>query len=166
MEDIKYVPIYKGKFADHLEKEIAKMKAEEYSKQVKCKRKLEVIKNTCIVSSILLLSGITGQIDLQTELKANATETSTVCRVYGVTMDNGNTLYVEEPDGNIHSWYVEDASEMDDYSPVELVYDTMGTETPDDDEVITVIPVNGNEITNNVADFIRREIKCVILIVR
>lgn len=157
MEKLQYVPIVKGKFADHLEKEIAKTKAKEYSDQVKCKRRLEVIKNICIVSSILLLSGITGQIDLQTELKANATEeTSTVCRVYGVTMDNGNTLYVEEPDGNVHSWYVEDASEMNDYSPVELVYDTMGTETPDDDEVITVIPINGNETTNNVADFIRR----------
>lgn len=120
----------------------------------------ETIKGILGLSAFLVVACIVGRMDYNTEVaqaKASAKENvslSTVRRVYGITINNGSTVYAMEPDGNIHSWYVEDASETEDYSPIMLVYDTMGTKKMDDDEVINVVPVEGNEITEEVSAFV------------
>lgn len=141
-------------------------KAQEKARKEKKVRKgntkrTETIKGFIGLGAFLVIAGIVGTMDYNVEMaqaKASAKETvvsmSTVRRVYGVTMNNGSTVYAMENDGNIHSWHVEDASETDDYSPIQLVYDTMGTETMDDDEVVNVIPVEGNEITEEVSAFV------------
>lgn len=119
----------------------------------------ETIKGILGLSAFLIAVSIVGRMDYNVEMAQakSATETvsmSTVRRVYGVTMDNGSTVYAMEKDGNIHSWYVEDASEMDDYSPIQLVYDTMGTTEMDDDEVINVVPVESNSDTKAVLEYV------------
>ena len=43
---------------------------------------------------------------------------------------------------------------MDDYSPIQLVYDTMGTTEMDDDEVINVVPVESNSDTKAVLEYV------------
>lgn len=126
-------------------------------------KRTETIKGFIGLGAFLLAAGIVGTMDYNVEMaqaqKASAKETvvsaSTVRRVYGVTMDNGSTVYAMEKDGNIHSWYVEDASEMENYSPIMLVYDTMGTKEMDDDEVINVVPIESNETTEEVSVFIK-----------
>lgn len=125
-------------------------------------KKMETIKGILGLSAFLLAVGVVGRMDYNTEVaqaKASASKetvvsASTVRRVYGVTMDNGSTLYTIESDGNVYSWYVEDASEMDDYSPIQLVYDTMGTDDMSDDEIINVVPVNPNSDTQAVLEFV------------
>ena len=129
-------------------------------------KRRETVKGILGLGAFLLVTGIVGRMDYNVEMaqakeksaieskKETVVSTSTVRRVYGVTMDNGSTVYAMEPDGNIHSWYVEDASEMENYSPIMLVYDTMGTETMDDDEVVNVIPVEGNTETEMVSTFV------------
>ena len=125
-------------------------------------KRRETIKGILGLGVFLLVASIVGRMDYNVEMaqaqKASAKETvvstSTVRRVYGVTMDNGSTIYAMEKNGDIHSWYVEDASETEDYSPIMLVYDTMGTKKMDDDEVINVVPVEGNEITEEVSAFV------------
>ena len=119
--------------------------------------KKETVKGILGLSAFLLAAGVVGRMDYNTEVaqaqkKASTKETevvsmSTVRRVYGITMDNGNTLYTIESDGNVYSWYDEDASEMEDYTPVQLVYDTMGTDDMSDDEIINVVPVESNSDT-------------------
>lgn len=137
-------------------------KARKGKKVRKGNAKRETIKGILGLSAFLIATSIVGRMDYNVELaqaqKASATETvvsaSTVRRVYGVTMDNGSIIYATEEDGNIHSWYVEDASEMEDYSPIQLVYDTMGTENMDDDEVINVVPIEPNSDTKAVLEYI------------
>lgn len=124
--------------------------------------KRETVKGILGLSAFLIAAGIVGRMDYDVEMAEaksakTATENvslSTVRRVYGVTMDNGSTLYTIESDGNVYSWYVEDASEMDDYSPIQLVYDTMGTTEMDDDEVINVVPVESNSDTKAVLEYV------------
>lgn len=130
-------------------------------KKVRNTNRRETIKGILGLSAFLVVAGIVGRMDYNTEVaqaKASAKDTvvsaSTVRRVYGVTMDNGNTIYTIEPDGNVYSWYDEDASEMQDYTPVQLVYDTMGTKEMDDDEVINVVPVESNSDTQAVLEFV------------
>ena len=140
-----------------------KARKERKVKKAKGNAKRETIKGILGLSAFLIAASIVGRMDYNVELaqaqKASAKETvvsaSTVRRVYGVTMDNGSTVYAMEKDGNIHSWYVEDASEMENYSPIMLVYDTMGTKEMDDDEVINVVPIESNETTEEVSVFIK-----------
>ena len=125
-------------------------------------KRRETVKGILGLSAFLIAAGIVGRMDYDVEMAEaksakTATENvslSTVRRVYGVTMDNGSTLYTIESDGNVYSWYVEDASEMDDYSPIQLVYDTMGTTEMDDDEVINVVPVESNSDTKAVLEYV------------
>ena len=126
----------------------------------------ETIKGILGLSAFLVVAGIVGRMDYNVEMaqakgksaiestKETVVSMSTVRRVYGITMDNGSTIYAMENDGNIHSWYIEDASEMQDYTPVQLVYDTMGTDDMSDDEVINVIPVESNSDTKTVLEYV------------
>lgn len=137
-----------------------KARKEKKTRKVSTNRK-ETIKGFIGLGAFLLAAGIVGRMDYNTEVaqaKASAKETivsaSTVRRVYGITINNGSTVYAMENDGNIHSWYVEDASETEDYSPIMLVYDTMGTVAMNDDEVVNIIPVEGNTETETVSAFV------------
>lgn len=126
-------------------------------------KRRETIKGILGLGVFLLVASIVGRMDYNVEMaqaqKASAKETevvsmSTVRRVYGITMDNGNTLYTIESDGNVYSWYDEDASEMQDYTPIQLVYDTLGTDDMSDDEIINVVPVESNSDTKAVLEFV------------
>lgn len=133
------------------------------SRKAKGNVKRETVKGILGLSAFLIAASIVGRMDYNVEMAAQAKEksaketvvsASTVRRVYGITMDNGNTLYTIESDGNVYSWYDEDASEMADYTPVQLVYDTMGTYDMSDDEIINVVPVNSNSDTQAVLKFV------------
>lgn len=135
-------------------------KAQEKKVNRKARHTKETIKGFIALGCFLVVAGVVGRMDYETEVvEVSAKETkveslSTVRRVYGITMDNGNTLYTIEPDGNVYSWYDEDASEMEDYSSIQLIYDTLGTTEMDDDEIITVVPTEPNSDTKAVLEYV------------
>ncbi len=137
MKDIKYTPIYKGKFADVLEEEVRKIKADRYIAQAKRKRRIETIKGYMALAFIIVAVGLVGKMDCESEIKADAKEVAAEQRYivrYGITEDYGSIILTE--DGN--EWTLINAPEYEDGTEVRVLFDSNETESVLDDIIMDV----------------------------